>query len=95
VFVAGVSAVSADMEALPASVAGVADHVAAELHDLLTQATRLAQVTTQLPINVVYIISRGGRLFGLSDFLGDIELYTYSESAIFSLSYDVYNSISP
>jgi hypothetical protein len=41
------------------------------------------------------ITSRGERLFALSDIYGDIELYTYSESANFSLSYDVYNSISP
>jgi hypothetical protein len=40
-------------------------------------------------------ISKGERLLGLNDIQRDIELYTYSESANFSLSYDVYNSISP
>lgn len=39
-------------------------------------------------MNYTRIITRGNGLFGLSDILGDIELYTYLESANFSPSND-------
>jgi hypothetical protein len=41
------------------------------------------------------IISRGERLFGLSDIYGDVELYTSNDREKFAVSEYVYNSISP